>query len=74
MVNEPAITVDNAGVAKLLGISESHLYALKRTARFGPAPVRLGRCCRYRAAELADWVAAGCPSRSRWEAMKGGAK
>jgi predicted DNA-binding transcriptional regulator AlpA len=65
-----ALTVCNAGAAKLLGISESHLYGLKRTGRFGPAPIRLGRCCRYRVRELEAWVDAGCPSRSRWQAMR----
>ena len=69
-----SLTVDNAGAAQLLGISESHLYALKRTARLGPAPIRLGRCCRYRVAELVDWVNAGCPARTRWQAMRGGGR
>jgi predicted DNA-binding transcriptional regulator AlpA len=69
-----SLTVDNAGAAKLLGISESHLYALKRTARLGPVPIRLGRCCRYRIAELAEWVDAGCPARARWQTMRGGAR
>lgn len=66
-----ALTVDNAGAAKLLGISESHLYALKRTGRLGPAPIRLGRCCRYLVSELRAWCEAGCPSRSRWHVMRG---
>jgi predicted DNA-binding transcriptional regulator AlpA len=65
------LTVDNAGAAKLLGISESHLYALKRTGRLGPAPIRLGRCCRFLVSELRAWCEAGCPSRSRWQAMRG---
>ena len=69
-----SLTVDNAGAAKLLGISESHLYALKRTARLGPAPIRLGRCCRYRVSELVEWVNAGCPARARWQAMRGGVR
>ncbi len=71
---DAALTVDNAGAAKLLGISESHLYALKRNGKFGPAPIRLGRCCRYRSAELVEWVNAGCPARSRWQVMKGGGR
>jgi predicted DNA-binding transcriptional regulator AlpA len=69
-----SLTVDNAGAAKLLGISESHLYALKRTARLGPTPIRLGRCCRYRVSELVEWVNAGCPARARWQAMRGGGR
>ena len=64
------LTVDSDGAARLVGISPSHLYALKRTGRFGPAPVRLGRCCRYRVAELIEWVNAGCPPRAKWLAMR----
>lgn len=69
-----ALTVDAAGAARLLGISASHLFALRRTGRLGPAPIRLGRAVRYRTADLAAWVAAGCPSRDRWQAMTGGAR
>ncbi|MGD0463429.1 MAG: helix-turn-helix domain-containing protein [Tepidisphaeraceae bacterium] len=71
MTDVESLTVDATGAAKLLGISESHFYALKRTARLGPAPVHLGRCCRYRVAELEEWVNAGCPARARWQAMQG---
>ncbi|MCE9548349.1 MAG: helix-turn-helix domain-containing protein [Planctomycetia bacterium] len=66
------LAVDNADAADLLGISPSTLYALKRTGRFGPAPIRLGRCCRYRVDELREWLAAGCPARARWEILRGG--
>ena len=66
-----ALTVDVAGAAKLLAISVSHLYALIKTGRFGPSPVLLGRSCRFRVAELIDWVNAGCPDRVRWKNMRG---
>ena len=52
------LAVNVAGAARLLGISESHLYALCKTGRFGPAPVKLGRSCRYRVDELRAWLAA----------------
>ena len=68
------LAVDAAGAARLLGISESHLFAMRRAGKFGPVPVRMGRCCRFSIAELRSWVAAGCPSRSRWQAMNGGGK
>lgn len=32
-----------------------------------PAPVRLGRSCRWRSGEIAGWIGAGCPSRATWE-------
>jgi predicted DNA-binding transcriptional regulator AlpA len=33
-----------------------------------PRPVRIGRSTLWRADELRDWVAAGCPRRTEWEA------
>jgi excisionase family DNA binding protein len=56
-------------VAKLLGISKRHLAALNASGRL-PRAVRLGRSVRWRADELRDWLAAGAPSRERWEAMR----
>lgn len=32
-----------------------------------PRPVRIGRSTLWRASELREWVAAGCPRRSEWE-------
>lgn len=67
-----ALTVDTTGAARLLSISESHLFGLRRAGRFGPAPIRLGRCTRYRVDELRAWVHAGCPARARWIVMQKG--
>ncbi len=35
-----------------------------------PRPVRIGRSTLWRADELRQWVAAGCPRRAEWEARK----
>jgi len=35
-----------------------------------PRPVRIGRSTLWRADELREWVAAGCPRRAEWEAMR----
>jgi len=32
-----------------------------------PRPVRIGRSTLWRADELREWVAAGCPRREEWE-------
>src|SRR5262249_32938033 len=32
-----------------------------------PRPVRIGRSTLWRADELRDWVAAGCPRRADWD-------
>ena len=52
--------------AGMLGIGKSTFYRLHSSGRV-PMPVRLGGAVRWRAGELTDWVAAGCPARARWE-------
>lgn len=66
------LAVDAAGVAKLLGISESHLFAMRRAGRFGPRPTRLGRSCRFLVSELRAWAEAGAPSAAAWRPARGG--
>ena len=35
-----------------------------------PRAIRIGRKVFWRPEELRDWVAAGCPDRAAWEAMR----
>ncbi len=65
------LALSAASVAKLLGISERHLWALNSSGRL-PRPVRLGRAVRWSVSELRDWLAAGSPPRDRWQAMRNG--
>ena len=62
---EPLLLTANEA-AVLLGISRSNLYRLNSSGRL-PLPVRLGASVRWRRDELAAWVDAGCPPRTRWE-------
>jgi len=66
-----AVAIDAAAVAQLLGISQSHFFALLRMGRFGPMARRLGRAKRYSRSEVLAWFEAGCPSRAHWQAEKG---
>jgi predicted DNA-binding transcriptional regulator AlpA len=56
--------------ARLVGLSLASWYRLRAAGRVGPAEVRLGGRVLFRAAELAEWVAAGCPDRKTWEALR----
>jgi excisionase family DNA binding protein len=56
--------------ARLLGIGRSHFYALRSSGRLGPLPVKLGRRALWDRKELEAWVAAGCPTRQRWQSTK----
>lgn len=69
IVPGPGLLVDVRRAARHTGVSERHFRALVARG-FAPRPVHLGRCVRWRVQELHAWVAAGCPSRERWEAME----
>lgn len=65
-VSNPA--VDVAGLASFLGVSERHLHRLRAAGKL-PRPIRLGRCVRWPLEVIRAWMDAGCPDRSKWEAM-----
>lgn len=58
-------------LAKLLDISERHLWASHAAGRI-PRPLRLGRSTRWNRAEIQAWLDAGAPARDRWEQMRNG--
>lgn len=74
-VGERLLTVRE--LAARLGISTRQAWKLLAAGRL-PAPLRLGRSVRWRAATVDRWIAAGCPSREVFEATRasvaGGAK
>lgn len=56
--------------AQLCGVSVATWHRMVAAGRT-PAPIRLSAgCVRWRRDELADWVAAGCPGRRAWNAMR----
>lgn len=65
-VHAPAALLLNAAqAAAVCGVSRSFWWLLHSSGRC-PLPVFLGRRRLWRADELADWCAAGCPPRTRW--------
>jgi len=66
------LAVDIAAAARMLGISESHWFALRRAGRWGPRPIKIGRSCRFLVSELRAWAEAGALSAAQWR-PKGGA-
>jgi predicted DNA-binding transcriptional regulator AlpA len=59
--------------AALCGVSVATWHRMN-AARRCPAPLRLAAACvRWRAAELENWILAGCPSREMWEATENAA-
>jgi excisionase family DNA binding protein len=66
---EKRLALPASEVAKLLGISERHLWAMNASGRV-PRPIRFGRAVRWNRADLEAWLDADAPERSVWEAMR----
>lgn len=60
-------------VAKLLGVSTRHIWALHSSGRL-PKPFKLGRATRWDRRELERWMAAGAPPRDQWDRVKDGVR
>ena len=57
--NGPPLLLDVKEVAYLLGVGERTVWA-KAAADLMPKPVRIGRLCRWRRAEIEKWIEEGC--------------
>lgn len=64
------LALSAAEVAKLLGISERHVWSMLASGRLGPQPASYGRAKRWNRAELSAWLDAGSPDRAAWAAMR----
>ena len=53
--------LDVRAVAARLDCSTRHVYRLVELGKM-PPPVKLGALVRWSAAELTEWIAAGCPT------------
>lgn len=69
-VESPLLTT--AELASLLRRSLFSVKLDRKRGAIGPAEIRIAgsRLIRYRAAEVAEWIAAGCPPRAEWEARQ----
>jgi predicted DNA-binding transcriptional regulator AlpA len=65
-----ALALTDGEVAKLLRISQRHLWNLDRDGKIGPKPVRLGKSRRWQSDQVRAWLNAGCPDRVTWEAKR----
>jgi excisionase family DNA binding protein len=52
------LTVEQA--AEMAGVGKRSWWRFSSSGK-APAPVRIGRSVRWRRAEIAEWIAAGCP-------------
>ena len=63
-VSPEPLLLDVAGLTRQLSVSRSALYQWLASGRL-PSPVKLGRRVLWRLDEIRQWVAEGCPSRTR---------
>lgn len=63
--------VDDKAAARICGIARSTWRALVASGR-APAGVKVGRCRRWSAEDVARWMQAGAPSAREWERQEGG--
>lgn len=69
-VGSEPLAVDARQLGRMLGLSIRTVRTMDSAGRL-PRPVKLnGSSVRWLVNEVRDWLAAGAPSRSEWEAMK----
>ncbi len=64
------LLADAAEVGEMLVLSVRTIRRLDCSGKL-PRPVRIGGAVRWLVADIEAWLAAGCPDRQRWEAMRG---
>ncbi len=61
------LLIDINSVATMLGRSPRSISRDDSAGRM-PKSIKLGGAKKWRQAEIREWIAAGCPSRQKWEA------
>jgi predicted DNA-binding transcriptional regulator AlpA len=68
--NQNGRLIDAHELSSMLGLNLFTCYRMKDTGKI-PAAVKIGSAIRWRLGEIQGWIAAGCPPRAKWEAMRG---
>lgn len=69
MNEDAALLIPDTAAAALAGVSRSTWHVLRAAGKVPPC-VRLGRAVRWRRAEVAAWIEAGCPDGRTWAAIQ----
>lgn len=56
-------------LAKLLAVSVRHIWRMADSGAL-PRALRLGRCVRWRRADIEEWIMKGCPTNATREELK----
>lgn len=68
MTTTESLLVDATEAAILCGMSRAAWYKHLSSGKV-PRPVKIESLSRWRRQELMEWIAAGCPSRSKWDSL-----
>ena len=64
-----SLLIPDVEAARLADVGRSTWHRLRAAGKV-PAPVKLGRSCRWRRNEIVAWIEAGCPDAKTWAAMQ----
>jgi predicted DNA-binding transcriptional regulator AlpA len=64
-----ALQIPDVMAARLAGVSRATWWRLHAAAKT-PAAIKLGRKVLWNRAEVESWIAAKCPDRKLWEAIR----
>lgn len=67
---DDVLLINDVETARRLGLSKRGLYRLVAAGKLPKALTISSRLKRWRAQEIADWVAAGMPDRRTWESIR----
>ena len=69
---DEALLWDVAKICQVLSVGRTRFLYSEKEGKFGPMPVtNFGRRKLYRAADVREWLEAGCPSRRNWLQLRG---
>ena len=66
-----ALLLSALQAATLCGVSRATWWGWNAAGQIPLPALRRGRVVRWNRTELERWIAAGCPARDRWQAIKG---
>ena len=69
-IRPPALLVNTANAAAMLGLSRGKFYQALAGNEIGPRPIMFGSAKRWDVDEFRRWIKAKCPARERWQIMR----
>ncbi len=65
---EPTMLIDANVAARICSMHRATWYKAVSSGK-APAGIRIGGMVRWRRDEIESWIIAGCPARTKWEAI-----